>query len=149
MPAYISGIIWVCQVLEYEMDPLPVDFFHCVFICSWLLKSFFISYLYSQMIPGLAGLNLPRKWRPCENNIRNAFIFAADDYKTSAVLNFYLDEMVYSKNIVGQKALQFDFIGSNLRELNGKDAIFIDSNPRFNNLENENAAIPSYFNILV
>jgi hypothetical protein len=75
----------------------------------------------------------------------DAFIFSSDDYKTSAVLNFYLDEMVYSKNVVGEKALQFDFVGTDLKLLNGKDAIFIDSNPRFNDLENENKLIPPFY----
>jgi hypothetical protein len=53
--------------------------------------------------------------------------------------------MVYSKNIVGERALQFDFVGSDLKALDGKDAIFIDSNPRFTQLENENAVPASYF----
>ncbi len=75
----------------------------------------------------------------------DAFIFSSDDYKTSAVLNFYLDEMVYSKNVVGERALQFDFIGTDLQQLNGKDAIFIDSNPRFSNLENETGCSSRHF----
>ena len=54
--------------------------------------------------------------------------------------------MVYARNVVGERALQFDYIGTNLRTLNGKDAIFIDSNPQFQNLESETAAIPvSYY----
>ena len=47
----------------------------------------------------------------------DAFIFSSDDYKTAAVLNFFLKEMVYSKNIVGERALQFDFVGTNLKTL--------------------------------
>jgi hypothetical protein len=57
------------------------------------------------------------------------FIFSADDYKTSAVLNFYLNEMVYSKNIIGQRALQFDYVPVNFRAITGRNAIFIDSDP--------------------
>ena len=55
--------------------------------------------------------------------------------------------MVYSKNVVGEKALQFDFIGTDLQLLNGKDAIFIDSNPRFSSLENENEHIPAFYHV--
>ena len=73
------------------------------------------------------------------------FIFAADDYKTSAILNFYLNEMVYSKNVVGEQGLQFDYIGTDLHKLNGKDAIYIDSNPRFTNTENENNSVPASY----
>jgi 4-amino-4-deoxy-L-arabinose transferase-like glycosyltransferase len=57
------------------------------------------------------------------------FIFSADDYKTAAMLNFYFDEMVYSKNIIGEPALQFDYVNTNLQTLKGQDAIFIDSHP--------------------
>jgi hypothetical protein len=53
--------------------------------------------------------------------------------------------MVYSKNVVGERALQFDFVGTDLKLLNGKDAIFIDSNPRFGDLENENKHIPPFY----
>ncbi len=76
----------------------------------------------------------------------DAFIFSADDYKTSAVLNFYLSQMVYSKNIVGERALQFDFIGTDLHALNGRNAIFVDSNPRFHDLENEDKSLPAGYN---
>jgi hypothetical protein len=34
-------------------------------------------------------------------------------------------EMVYSKNVVGERALQYDFVGTDLRRLNGRDAIYI------------------------
>jgi hypothetical protein len=78
-------------------------------------------------------------------NYPDAFIFSSDDYKTAAILNFYLDDTVYSKNVVGQRALQFDFVGTNLHDLNGRDALFIDSNPRFTDLKNENDAIPSFY----
>ncbi len=52
--------------------------------------------------------------------------------------------MVYSKNVVGEQGLQFDFIGTDLHKLNGKDAIYIDSNPRFTNPENENNSVPCF-----
>ena len=47
--------------------------------------------------------------------------------------------------MVGQRALQFDFVGTNLHDLNGRDALFIDSNPRFKDLKNENDAIPPFY----
>lgn len=68
------------------------------------------------------------------------FIFSADGYKTSAVLNFYLDSThVYSKNIVGGPGLQFEIIDSNLDHLLGKNAIFLDSDPRFKDLLKSNS----------
>jgi 4-amino-4-deoxy-L-arabinose transferase-like glycosyltransferase len=59
------------------------------------------------------------------------FIFSADGYKTSAVLNFYLNEHVYSGNVVGLNGLQFSLINSNLVSLAGRDALYIDSQRKF------------------
>jgi hypothetical protein len=85
---------------------------------------------------------LSSKVESIQKQYPGAFIFSADDYKTSAVLNFYLDQMVYAKNIIGERALQFDFIGTDLQALNGRNAIYIDSDPGFRNLENENKILP-------
>jgi hypothetical protein len=63
----------------------------------------------------------------------NTFIFSFDGYKTSAVLDFYLDENVYAQNIVGHPALQFDYADQNLSVLNQKNALFIDSDTSFKN----------------
>ena len=72
------------------------------------------------------------------------FIFSADGYKTSAVLNFYLDSThVYAKNIVGGPGLQFQIIDSNLTHLIGKNAIFLDSDPRFKDVQKSNS-IPEF-----
>ena len=141
MPAYISGIIWVSRYWNKKWIRYQLIFSVAVHFLLVLEILFYIFPIRSDDTwygwPDLAA-----KVETMQKLYPDAFIFSADDYKTSAVLNFYLNEMVYSKNIVGERALQFDFIGTNLRILNGKDAIFIDSNPRFHNLENENAAIP-------
>ena len=79
----------------------------------------------------------------------DAFIFSADDYKTSAVLDFYLDSMVYGQNVIGEPALQFDFIGTDLHALQGNDALFINSIPNFKSDQRENQfppSLPFYFN---
>jgi hypothetical protein len=88
---------------------------------------------------------LSAKVETIQKQYPDSFIFSADDYKTSAVLNFYLDQMVYAKNIVGERALQFDFIGTNLSTLNGRNAIYIDSDPRFHKLENEQKILPAAY----
>ena len=76
------------------------------------------------------------------------FIFSDDDYKTSAELNLYLPEMIYAQNVIGKNALQFDFIGTNLDSLNNKNALFIDSDPGFNDNQRSNnipAKLSGYF----
>lgn len=79
----------------------------------------------------------------------NSFVFSADDYKTTAALNFFLEEKIYSQNIIGLNALHFDYVGDDLSELNGKNAYFLDSDTRFNNTDKKNAynhpVIEEYF----
>lgn len=146
MPAYISGIIWVSRYWNLKWIRYQLIFSIFLHLLLTVEIIFYIVPIRSDDT-WFGWSSFANQVKTVRSQYPNAFIFAADDYKTSAVLNFYLNEMVYSKNIVGQKALQFDFIGSNLQDLNGKDAIFIDSNPRFHDLENENAALPPNFNI--
>ncbi len=60
-----------------------------------------------------------------------SFLFADDNYKTSAVLSFYLDRKVYAGNVVGSNGKQFYLLDPDLSALNGSEAIFIDSDKRF------------------
>ena len=53
------------------------------------------------------------------------FIFATDDYKTSAILRLYLQEKVYAKNIIKEPALQFDFMNEDISLLNGQNALYV------------------------
>jgi len=53
------------------------------------------------------------------------FIFATDDYKTSAILRLYLQEKVYAKNIVSEPALQFDYMEEDIGLLNGQNALYV------------------------
>jgi 4-amino-4-deoxy-L-arabinose transferase-like glycosyltransferase len=58
-----------------------------------------------------------------------AFVFADDEYKTTAELRFYSDLPAYAGNVLGRPALQFDYLGEDLGALAGKDALFLDSRP--------------------
>jgi hypothetical protein len=58
-----------------------------------------------------------------------SFVFSADGYKTSAELAFYTRQKVYAGNILGQPALQFDYLGDDLNALRGRDGLFVDSAP--------------------
>jgi len=49
------------------------------------------------------------------------------------------------KNIVGERALQFDYVGTDLDKLRGRNALFIDSNPGFDSLQNEFNIPPFYY----
>ena len=56
---------------------------------------------------------------------KSDFIFATDDYKTSAILRLYLKENVYARNIIKEPALQFDFMGEDINILNGRNALYV------------------------
>jgi hypothetical protein len=79
------------------------------------------------------------------------FIFSNDNYKTSACLNFFMDDKVYAKNIIGLLALYFDCLSDDLPTLNMKNTIFIDSDKRFNNNQlkgNQNPVLNKYFDTM-
>jgi hypothetical protein len=144
MPAYITGIIWVSRFWNKKWIRYQLIF-------SLVLHLVLAAEIIFYIVP-IRSDDTWFGWTSLSDNVEtirkqypDAFIFSSDDYKTAAVLNFYLKEQVYSKNVVGEKALQFDFVGTDLRTLNGKDAIFIDSNPVFADLKNENEAIPSAY----
>lgn len=69
------------------------------------------------------------------NQHPNSFLFADDNYKTSAVLNFYLDRKIYAGNMVGRNGKQFSILDPDLSHLEGSDAIFIDTDKRFKHVE--------------
>jgi 4-amino-4-deoxy-L-arabinose transferase-like glycosyltransferase len=144
MPAYISGILWICRYWNAKWIRIQVIFSFFLHIVLATEVIFYIVPVRSDDT-WFGWKELSRQVKTLRASYPEAFIFSSDDYKTSAVLNFYLDEMVYAKNIVGERALQFDFIGTDLRRLNGKDAIYIDSNPRFSGLENEADNIPAFY----
>ena len=144
MPAYISGIIWICRYWNRRWIRMQIVFSVVLHLALAAEVIFYIVPVRSDDT-WFGWKSLSEQVKMVRTLHPDAFIFSSDDYKTSAVLNFYLDEMVYSKNVVGERALQFDFIGTDLQQLKGKDAIFIDSNPRFSNLENETDAIPVFY----
>lgn len=55
------------------------------------------------------------------------FIFSHDGYKTTAMLNYYLDPKVYAGNVIGEHALEYSITDSDLSHLAGRNALFIDS----------------------
>lgn len=68
----------------------------------------------------------------------DAFLFSDDNYKTSAVLSFYLDRKVYAGNVIGRNGKQFYLLDPDLENLRGSEAIFIDTDKRFRSLGRSN-----------
>ncbi|PSL47838.1 dolichyl-phosphate-mannose-protein mannosyltransferase [Chitinophaga niastensis] len=126
MPAYITGIIWVSTWLTSRY--IRWQWFFAVIVHLGLAVEiiFYPVPIHSDdTMIGWEGLGTGVKAVAAQ--YPDDFIFSADDYKTSAMLNLYLGKLVYSKNILGENALQFDFIGTDIHSLKGRNAIFINS----------------------
>lgn len=132
MPAYITGVIWVSRYFSRKMinwqQALAVVIHIALAIeLRWYpvpVRSDDVWVGWGRMARAVMAL---KRAYPAD------FVFSADDYKTSAVLNFYMDEMVYGQNIIRKPALQFDYVGTRLAALKGKNALFINSIPRIGN----------------
>ena len=149
MPAYITGIIWISIYLSKKWINIQLIFSLIVHLVLAVEIIFYIVPVRSDDT-WFGWEELAQQVKNIQTNYPESFIFSADDYKTSAVLNFYLNEMVYSRNIIGERALQFDFIGSDLHTLTGKNALFIDSDPGLGREEKDNPppALLGYFDTI-
>ncbi|HZJ53381.1 MAG TPA: glycosyltransferase family 39 protein [Myxococcaceae bacterium] len=73
-------------------------------------------------------------WRSLREQTRarlapGEFAFSADDYKTTAELLLDGTVEAYGRNLLGQPALQLDFVGLDVRALAGRTGLFLDSDP--------------------
>jgi len=57
------------------------------------------------------------------------FAFSADDYKTTAELLLDGTVEAYGRNLLGEPALQFDWVGLQPASLAGRTGLFLDSDP--------------------
>jgi len=74
-------------------------------------------------------------WRSLREQTRarlapGEFAFSADDYKSTAELVLDGTVEAYGRNLLGQPALQFDFVGLDVHALAGRTGLFLDSDPR-------------------
>jgi len=100
MPAYITGIIWISTWIT-------VKYVRWQWICSLVVHLALAVEIIFYPVPihsddtmiGWGGLGAGVKALAAE--YPDDFIFSADDYKTSAMLNLYLGRMVYSRNVIG------------------------------------------------
>ncbi len=138
MPSYITGIILAGMFINKKLLKIQIIFsivFHVLFSLQILfylvpIKSDDTWVGWKELVTEINTLK--------EKNL-DTFIFSDDNYKTSACLNFFMDDKVYAQNILGLPALHFDYLGDDLSNLNNKNAIFIDSDKRFkdNNLKGD------------
>lgn len=141
MPSYITGIILAGIFINRRLLRIQMIIsiiFHIAIATQVIF--YFIPVKSDDTYVGWE--ELAKEIEALQKKYPKAFIFSADNYKTSAVLNFYLPEKVYAQNIVGLPALQFDYLGDDLSKLNSKNALFIDSDKRFKNSNKRGQILP-------
>ncbi|WP_105047997.1 glycosyltransferase family 39 protein [Polaribacter butkevichii] len=132
MPSYITGIILAGMFINKKLLKIQVVIsivFHVLF--SLQILFYLVPIKSDDTWVGWKELALETK--KLQETHPNTFVFSDDNYKTSACLNFFMDEKVYAQNIIGLPALHFDYLGDDLSTLNTKNALFIDSDKRFKN----------------
>ena len=134
MPSYITGIILAGIFFSKKLIKIQVIISIVIHVLVSLQVLFYLVPIKSDDT-WVGWEELAIETQKLQKEYPDTFIFSADNYKTSAVLNFYLDEKIYAQNIIGLHAKHFDYLGDDLSTLNGKDAIFIDSDSRFKNYD--------------
>ena len=147
MPSYITGVILAGMFISKKLLKTQLVFS----IVFHLLVSIQILFY---IVP-IKSDDTWVGWKELANEINtlrekqlNTFVFSNDNYKTTACLNFFMDEKVYAQNIIDLPALHFDYLGDDLSILNSQNALFIDSDKRFKNdhkLGSHNPLLDKYF----
>ncbi|QOD60801.1 glycosyltransferase family 39 protein [Polaribacter haliotis] len=132
MPSYVTGIIIAGMFINKKLLKTQI-IISIVFHIAVSLQVIFYLVPIKSDDTWVGWKELASETEELQENYPNTFIFSNDNYKTSACLNFFMDDKVYAQNIIGLPALHFDYLGDDLSTLKGKNAIFIDSDKRFNN----------------
>ena len=130
MPSYVTGIIIAGMFINKRLLKTQLIISIAFHVLAGLQILFYIVPIKSD--DTWVGWNeLAIETKKLQKKYPNTFVFSNDNYKTSACLNFYMNEKVYAQNIIGLPALHFDYLKDNLSSLNTKNALFIDSDKRF------------------
>ena len=147
MPSYITGIIIAGMVVNKKLLNTQI----IVSILFHVLAAFQVLFY---VVPiksddtWVGWEKLALETEKLQKKYPNTFVFSNDNYKTSACLNFFMEEKVYAQNIIDLPALHFDYLDEKLSSLNTKNALFIDSDKRFNNNDkkgNHNPLLEKHF----
>lgn len=147
MPAYITAIILAGRYLSEKVLKYQI-IVSLVFHMLLFIQIAFYPFNVTSDDTWFGWEELASEVEKLSDEHPDNFIFSDDGYKTSAVLNFYLDQEIYSGNVLGKNGLQFSIVHNDLSGLKGKSAIYIDSEKRFKNLDKSNQipiGFDSYF----
>ncbi|MCG1036276.1 glycosyltransferase family 39 protein [Polaribacter sargassicola] len=132
MPSYITGIILAAMFINKKLLKAQV-IISIVFHVLISLQILFYLVPIKSDDTWVGWQELSEEIKLLQQEKTDTFVFSDDNYKTSACLNFFMEDRIYAQNIIGLPALHFDYLGDDLSTLKNKNAIFIDSDKRFKN----------------
>ena len=141
MPSYITGIIIAGMFISKKLLKIQIIISLIFHLLATIQIVFYVTPIKSDDT-WVGWKELAVKTEQLQKAYTDTFVFSNDNYKTSACLNFFMDDKVYAQNIIGLPALHFDYLGDNLALLKGKNAIFINSDKRFKNTNKLNKIDP-------
>jgi 4-amino-4-deoxy-L-arabinose transferase-like glycosyltransferase len=147
MPAYISGIIILARYLDKKWIKWQL-IFSGVFHVLVMIEVLFYPFPIKSDDTWFGWEDFANQTEVLWSKHPDAFVFSEDNYKTTAQLMFYTNKKIYGRNVIGKNALHYDYIGDDLNQLKGKNALFIDSHRRFsddNKAGEQLPAINQYF----
>jgi 4-amino-4-deoxy-L-arabinose transferase-like glycosyltransferase len=126
MPAYVAGLVLAAGVLGRRAVRWHLA-------TAVVLHAVLAVQLVAYPVP-LASDDTWFGWRALAREVEaraerypGAFVFSADNYKTTAELRFYSDLEVYGMNVLGWNALHYGYLGEEVAALAGRDALYIRS----------------------
>jgi len=132
MPSYITGIILAAMVIKKKYIKTQIYISIGIHLLVSLQILFYLVPIKSDDT-WVGWEDLVSKTEALQKEYPNTFIFSDDGYKTTACMTFFSAQKIYAQNIIGKPALHFDYLGDDLSLLQGKNALFIDSDKRFRN----------------
>lgn len=130
MPVYITGLILVGYAIKQKHVKWSLIIAGVLHIFG-LIQVIFVPIPIKSDDTWVGWEELAEQIRPIDEAYPDHFFFADDHYKTSSIMNFYVEgRYFYGGNIIGHHALQYSIIDSDLEYLDGRNAIMIDSESR-------------------
>jgi hypothetical protein len=141
MPGYIAGFIFLTIFLSGKFARINI-WMAAILHLAFAVEVIFYPVPIKSDDTWFGWEQLANRVETMQKTHPDTFIFSADGYKTSAELSFFLSQKIYAQNIFKKPALQFDYVGTNILFLAGKNALFVDSDPSFKNTK-KSGIIPS------
>lgn len=129
MPAYVTGVLLAGRLARPRLlrrNLVASALLHAALVVQ---VAFYPLPVYSDNT-WYGWKEMARKVEALAAHYPEAFVFSADHYRTTAQLRFHTELPVYAMNVLGWKALQYDYLDEDLSTLTGRDALLIRAEPR-------------------